>query len=114
MHSHILERRIFGKPFTRPIVCGRARLAPCLPGTAAEAVHENEVDKGLQGRVEEVQSEGAFRIVHVIVGDGGGPTEETRARCKCAIPGREGGCRRQVGALALRISYLLCKIQPRS
>src|SRR5450432_2933696 len=51
VHSHALESRIFGKPFLRPIVCDRACLAPRLPGTAAEAVHEYEVDKRLGGRV---------------------------------------------------------------
>jgi hypothetical protein len=79
VYSHALESRIFGKPFLRPIVFDRACLAPRLPGTAAEAVHEYEVDKRLGGRVKEVESKGASRIIHAIVRDGGGLAEATRA-----------------------------------
>jgi len=80
VYSHALESRIFGKPFLRPIVCYRACLAPRLPGAAAKAVHEYEVDKRLGGRVQEVESKGAFRVIHAIVDNGGGLAEDTRAR----------------------------------
>ena len=69
VHSHIPECRIFRKPFPWPIMCVRVCLAPCFPRTAAEAVHENEVDKRFGWGVEEVQSESAFRIIYAIAGE---------------------------------------------
>lgn len=75
-------------------MCDRVCPAPCLPRTAAEAMHENEVDKRFRGRVKEVQSEGASRILHAVVGDSSG---------------REGGGGRQVGVLAPKISNRLCR-----
>lgn len=94
VHSYIFKRRIFRKPFLRPEVSDRARLTPCPSGAATQAVHEYEVDQRVRRRVEKVQSERPFRIVHAIITDD---------------RGREGGGGRQVGVLAPKGSNRLCK-----
>ena len=66
-------------------------------------MHENEVNKRLWGRVEEIQSEGTFVIIRAIIDDGSGSGS-----------GREEGEGRQVGVLVPKTSNRLYKIQSRS
>ena len=56
------------KPCLRPVVGDRARLAPCFLRPAAEAMDEDKVNKRFRGRVKKVQSKGAFRVVHPVLG----------------------------------------------
>lgn len=51
-YSNVLERGIFWKPLLRPIMRDGACFAPCLPGTAAETMYENEINSRLRRRVE--------------------------------------------------------------
>ena len=68
VHSYMFKCRIVRKPFLRLVVGDRARLAPCLPRAAAEAMDEDKVDERFRGRLKKVQFKGPFRIVHAVLG----------------------------------------------
>ena len=84
VYSYIFECRIVRKPCLRPVVGDRARLAPCLPRAAAEAMDEDEVDEGFRGTVKKVQSRGPFWIVHAVIG-GTSNYQREGGRCVAAF-----------------------------